>query len=137
MTGLALRRLPVARLLAVWGLASIGPLFLLSGCGSSLGGLTSTESHTDAATLEACRKRADEVYTRQNRAEIYSPASGANSPLSGSYAGSSTRGLSTQFGYEQAVQQCVRNVGAALDQTGAAPATPPLSKDAQAAPPRR
>jgi hypothetical protein len=63
----------------------------------------------DAAVLDACRQRANEIYDRQNRAAIYAPQSGVNSPLSGNYVESAlTRGLSSQFAHEQLIRECIR-----------------------------
>ena len=63
----------------------------------------------DAAILDACRQRANEIFDRQNRAEIFSTQQGTNIPLSGAYVGSSlTRGLSAQCGHDQLVRECVR-----------------------------
>lgn len=67
------------------------------------------DAKTDAAVLQACRQRANEVYDRRNRAEIYAPQYGGNSPLSGTYTDVGVnRGLSAQFSFEQMVRDCVR-----------------------------
>ncbi|MGE0224468.1 MAG: hypothetical protein AB7F35_03415 [Acetobacteraceae bacterium] len=139
--------LHVFRSAAVGGLVSLGTALGVAGCdnlpagfGSGAPPATASEARADAATLEACRRRADEVYARQNRGDIYTPYANMNAPWSGAYAGGGTRGLSTQFTYEQAVQNCVRNVGAAALQTGTpagspSPAVTPPSQGERAPPP--
>jgi len=68
------------------------------------------DAKTDAAILQACRQRANEVYDRRNRAEIYAPQYGGSSPLSGTYTDVGiNRGLSAQFAFEQMVRDCVRS----------------------------
>lgn len=88
------------------------------------------DAKTDAAVLAACRQRANEVYDRRNRAEIYAPQYGGNSPLSGTYTDVGiNRGLSAQFSFEQMVRDCVRQsnvtgeraIGAAPPSGAAAP----------------
>ncbi len=94
---------------------------------------SSGDAKADAAVLQACRQRANEVYDRRNRAEIYAPQYGGNSPLSGGYTDVGiNRGLSAQFSFEQMVRDCVRqsNVSGerAIGTTPAsAPATSPTS----------
>jgi hypothetical protein len=122
------------------GLGSVLALVLLAGCDTgSMGGSAPPAGATaigagpggmDAAVLDACRKRANEIYDRQNRAEIYSPQSGVNSPLSGNYVDSSlTRGLSSRFGHDQLIRECIRTAnvsrGPADAPADAAPPPPP------------
>ncbi len=120
------------------GLGSVLALVLLAGCDTgSMGGSAPPAGATaigtgpggmDAAVLDACRKRANEIYDRQNRAEIYAPQSGVNSPLSGNYVDSSlTRGLSSRFGHDQLIRECIRtaNVSRAPADGPADAATPP------------
>ena len=87
------------------------------------------DAKTDAAILQVCRQRANEVYDRRNRAEIYAPQYGGNSPLSGTYTDVGVnRGLSAQFSFEQMVRDCVRQSNVtgerAIGTTPAATAAP-------------
>lgn len=119
MSRVALLRL-VAPLAATLVLAAC--TFGSQGGGSSpAGGVLST---TDAATEAACRQRADEMYNRQHRGELYSAPSSMNSPYSANYnAGITTRGLSDLYARDTAIRDCVRNTGTETDRT--APGTPP------------
>lgn len=111
-----------------------GPLLAvlpLIGCQSPAPAPRNSQASMDAAILETCRQRANEIYDKQNRAEIYSPQYNANTPLSGTYVDSAlTRGLSARYAYEQMVQQCVRTAsvtterGADVD-LGGTPIPPP------------
>ncbi len=65
------------------------------------------------ATVSACRQRADEVYTRQNRASFYTQ-SDRDTPESGDYvSGITTRGLADRYGWDTQVSDCVHNQGSA------------------------
>ena len=98
----------------------------MTGMGAAGMGATSTgDAKADAAILTACRQRANEVYDRRNRAEIYAPQYGGNSPLSGTYTDVGVnRGLSAQFAFEQMVRDCVRTANISGGAAGAPPATP-------------
>jgi hypothetical protein len=94
---------------------------LLAGC--AFGGGGRAESTTDAATRVACRQRAEQVYSQQNRAEIYSPPAAVNTPFSAGYApGVSDRGLSDLYAHDRMVDDCIRNTGTGEDRS-AAPST--------------
>jgi len=91
-------RLPIRRL---------GPALLLAGC--SLGG--GHLSHTDQATIAACRSHASQVYDRNNRGTIYS-IDQTGTPYSGSYlAGNQTNTLAEQYTNQRLVDDCIRNSG--------------------------
>ena len=93
-------------------------LVTLTSCAGSGGG----ESQAPAATVAACRQRADQIDHQQNRAGIYAPAPGVNTPFSGNYApGMSERGLSDLFAHDNAVRDCVRNTGTSSDREAAQP----------------
>lgn len=78
------------------------------------------QSRADAATVAACRERADQIYEQQNRAAIYSPPPAINTPESGAYApGMTDRGLAGMYARDTMIQDCVRNSGTA-GTTGAA-----------------
>jgi len=80
------------------------------------------------ATVSACRQRADEVYTRQNRASIYTP-SDRDTPESGDYvSGITTRGLADRYGWDTQVSDCVRNQGSTdAAGTGFSPGPSPIA----------
>jgi hypothetical protein len=103
----------------------LGIAVALAGCaGSAPGG--GGNIHGDAALEAACRQRADEIYDRQNRPAIYSPAPGVNSPFSGSYSPAvSDRGLSDLYARDTAIRDCVRNTGTGTDRVAQTPASAP------------
>ena len=97
-------------------------MLALSACGE--GKPQTGQAQADASTRAACRQRAEEVYSQQNRGDIYSPASQVNSPFSGNYlSGISDRGLSQLFVQDKMISDCVRNTG-----TGAERSRPPASQ---------
>ena len=107
--------------LAFLALASCSP-----GSTGPTGSITSGPSRADAATEAACRQRADQVYDRQNRGEIYSPQSGVNSPSSAFYApGDDSRSLGRIFARDRMIRECVRNTGTGADRGGVAPTGAP------------
>ncbi len=72
------------------------------------------EQRASQAAVAACRQRADDVFARQNRAAIFNDR--MDDPRSGGYvSGITTRGLSERFAWDNQVQDCVRNQGAATD----------------------
>jgi hypothetical protein len=80
------------------------------------------QAKADAATLTACRERADEVYNRNNRDTIYTITS-RDTPFSGNYtAGVTDRGLAQRYGHENLIRDCVRNTGTETNR--GAPVTP-------------
>ena len=88
------------------------------------------QAQADAATVSACRQRANEVFDRQNRGQIYSPQSQVNSPFSANFTPSdSTRGLSQLFAHDQMINDCIRNTGTGTSRTGStAPDAAPTDK---------
>lgn len=92
-------------------------LIALSACenGGSFGG---GQAQADAQTRAACRQRAEDVYTQQNRAQIYSPPPAVNTPYSGNYLpDQSDRGLSDLYAHDRLVNDCIRNTGTGADRT--------------------
>jgi hypothetical protein len=80
------------------------------------------QAHADAATRAACQQRAEEAYSQQNRAEIYSPPATVNTPFSANFTPDLTdRGLANLFVHDRMVSDCIRNTG-----TGAVPNQPPV-----------
>ncbi len=73
----------------------------------------SAQERADAATVAACRQRAEQVYEQQNRAAIYSPPPAINTPSSGAYAPGAApqRGLADLYTRDQMVRDCIRNTG--------------------------
>jgi hypothetical protein len=96
----------------------------LSACAGGQG----PESHADVATETACRQRAEQIDTQQNRGDIYRQPDPVNTPSSGSYApGVSDRGLSDIFAHDRLIRDCVRNTGTGEERNGeqdAGPAPP-------------
>jgi uncharacterized protein YycO len=81
----------------------------------------SPQSHTDRATLAACRDYASQVYDRNNRAAIYS-INQVGLPYSDSYlAGNQTNDLAARYHNEQIVDDCVRNTGTGISREDTAP----------------
>lgn len=81
-------------------------------------------------TQDACRARANELYDRRDRAEIYTASPWNNTPYSSAYqSGISSRGLARQFDYERTRLECETITGTGADRTPAPPAAPaPKSK---------
>lgn len=90
---------------------------------------------TDVAALSACRQRADEVYAKQNRGELYRTdtfaTSGRDSPFAtGTVSDLPTRGLSGQYQRDTMVSDCLAGTGAATGPStsvGPAPSAVPPS----------
>ena len=81
----------------------------------------SPQSHTDRATLAACRQYASQVYDQNNRAAIYT-INQVGLPYSGSYlAGNQTYDLAARYHNDQVVDDCVRNTGTEINRGDAAP----------------
>jgi hypothetical protein len=103
------------------------------------------QAQADAATVAACRQRANQIYDQQNRGAIFSQASQANMPFSANFTPDvPNRGLSAQFGYDRTLNDCIRNTGTDTNRTlpanssAAAVAAPgPADKTALPPPPAR
>jgi hypothetical protein len=71
----------------------------------------SPQSHTDRATMAACRDYASRVYDERNRGDIYS-INQAATPGSGSYIRDyGTNDLAAKYRNDQIIDDCVRNTG--------------------------
>ena len=118
--------LPMFAMLALGG-CSAGSL---APGGSSASG-PAADSRTDLATQTACRTRANEMYDRRNRAEIYSANSTMNSPFSANYQpGTTNQGLAERFSFEQMVSECIRNAGTGPERpVPPAPQARPAARD--------
>jgi len=90
---------------------ALGALAVMGGCAFP----SAPQSHTDRATLAACRDHASQVYDRNNRGAIYS-ISQVGLPYSDSYlAGNQVNELAARYQNEQIVDDCVRNTGADIN----------------------
>ena len=94
----------------------------LGGCAGS----RAPERQGSAAQKAACRQRADEVYSKQNRAEVYRSdtylTTTRDSPFATSgLPGITSRGLSGQYARDTLVRDCLNNtagnVGSTLSET--------------------
>jgi hypothetical protein len=93
------------------------------------------QAQADAATASACRQRANEVFDRQNRGQIFSPQSQVNTPFSANYApNDGSQGLSQLFAHNRMIDDCVRNTGTETSRTGTAPAAGPDTSQSTAKP---
>lgn len=97
--------------------ASLALLVTLAGCAAPL-------SHGDRAQRDACRARADQVYSAQNRGDVYEQDAFASSARDTPFAGTSlsaarNEALGGRFAREQMIDRCIRgsagNVGSTLD----------------------
>lgn len=110
----------------------MSPFRLAASIGALVGGIAvsacqgppaSGQAQADAQTRAACRARAEQVYSAQNRGQIYSPPPTVNTPYSGNFTPEVTnRGLSDMFAHDRLVNDCIRNSG-----TGAEASPPPGS----------
>ena len=87
-------------------------------------------AHASAATRAACRTRADEVYLKQNRSEIYEAdryvSATRDSPFGATgLPGITTNGLSGRYAREQMADDCINAASGQTTQvTGSAPTSP-------------
>jgi hypothetical protein len=85
------------------------------------------QGSASAVERAACRQRADQVYTMQNRDQVYRSDTFATSTRDAPYAaggvvGNTTRGLSGEFSRDQMVDDCLRSSAGNVGATPAAPA---------------
>lgn len=113
-------------------------LAALAGCSVPLGGTSggsASRGTADSRALAACRRQADDAYLRQNRDAIYRAdqyaGGGRDSPFANAAPSNPTAGLSSRYGRETMVDDCLN---AATNQPGATP-TPPTPGDASATKP--
>jgi len=125
---------PAARLLPLI------PILALTACYSPPAG-GGGRAHASAATIAACGKRADEVYLRQNRDEIYRAdtyvGSTRDSPFSGGgQSGITTAGLSGRYARDSYQEACLNSAnGPGGDSSDPATALAPAGSPA-VSPPR-
>ncbi|CAH2603595.1 conserved protein of unknown function [Rhodovastum atsumiense] len=113
---------------APWGLLSATALLLaLGGCGHPVG-TTSNRAGVSAQTMAACRQRADQVFERQNRGDIYRSDMFAGGQRDAPFGSTSlvgsnpSAGLSSRFARETMVDDCVNAVAGNI---GTSPEAPP------------
>jgi hypothetical protein len=117
--------------------AALAAAGLLGACGSD-----QRTPPRDLAALDACRQRADEVFQKQNRGDVYRSDVFATSGRDAPYAtntlpGLTTRGLSGEYERENMVDDCLNATttarpAAAQPAGGASPSfSPPTSLPSQ------
>ncbi len=94
---------------------------LLAGCAAPSGPAPT------AAQSAACRQRADEVYDRQNRADLYRSDTYAGGARDAMFSGTGSPGasiglLSARFARDRLVDDCLRGVAGNVASTPDAPA---------------
>ena len=101
-------------------------VLLLSACAGPRNAPGGAEARSNAATVAACRQRADAIYEMRHRDTIYRGDSGVNTPFSANYQpGVPDRGLSQLYEHDSEISDCVRNTGAEGDRTPTHSTTPP------------
>jgi len=95
---------------------------LLAGCARPSG------PPPTAAQSAACRQRADEVYDRQNRADLYRSDIHAGGARDAMFSGTGSPGasigaLSARFARDRMVDDCLRGVAGNVASTPGAPVT--------------
>ena len=118
------------------GAFAVGLTVAVGGCAFP----TSPQSHTDRATLDACRGYASQVYDRQNCGTIYS-INQTGLPYSSNYqVDYQTNALAARFQNEQVIDDCVRNTGTETSRDNPAESSSdrpqPTGAGAPAAPPK-
>ena len=95
----------------------------LGACGSD-----QSQSRASSAQQAACRQRADEVYLRQNRADIYLAdryaTSTRDAPFGGLPASNPSTGLSARYARENMVSNCLDGLSNARAPAVPIPAKP-------------
>ena len=121
---------------------------LLAGCAAQQGDAASAPAQAATpAQAAACRQRADEVYERQNRADLYRSdtyASGTRDAMFSSTGSPAAAfaGLSGRFARDRMLAECLRGAAGNVASTpdapnpAAAPATPARAMPAPPARPR-
>lgn len=110
---------------------------LLGACGAPV--QHTRAQNVAAADLTACRARADEIYNKQNRAEIYRADTFSTDTLDSPYSvsglpGITSNGLSGLYQHDNLVSGCVNShnsAGSGTDPSGPAATTsisPPASR---------
>lgn len=96
------------------------PLLAAAGCVRH-----TPENHASAAERAACRQRAEDIYRRQNRAELTRldeyATMGRDTPFAGTGVTGSTAGLSAQFAHQRMVDDCLNSAAGNIGSTGSAP----------------
>lgn len=122
-----------------YGVTLVVTMLALSACSAGpMGGASSeavgpsgvaAEAPPDLATQQACRRRVNEMYDIRDRGDIYAANPSMNTPFSANYQpGVPSRGLSSQFAYEQSVAECERNARNGAERVNPLPPAPPAAK---------
>ena len=101
-------------------LAAAPALLLAAACSPAP---QTSQQRADQAVIAACRQRAEEVYQRQNRAQLYQSGNSVTPYSAAPTTGLPTQGLSTLYAHDQLVEDCIRNTGTQT-QRGAGSAGP-------------
>lgn len=121
---------------------------LLAGCATAASGPQSGGPRPSADQVAACRQRADEVYDRQNRAELFRSDTYAGGTRDAMFSGTGSPGasigqLSARYARDRMVDNCLRgaagNVASTPDAptpTTITPAGAPTGAPTGAVPPR-
>ncbi len=103
---------------------ALSSLGLLAGLLALAACARSPQTPVQAATVAACRERADQVYDRQNRADL-SRRDERDTPQSASYlSGITTRGLSARFERGQRIAECTNGLASEAGSTPGATMSP-------------
>jgi hypothetical protein len=111
--------------------APLALLLALAGCGPSL-------SHGERAQRDACRARADQVYSTQNRGDVYEQDAFVGGTRDTPFAGTSiyaarNEALGGRYARAEMVDRCMRgaagNVGSATDADDPTRAAAPPAAD--------
>jgi hypothetical protein len=74
------------------------------------------QQQADQETRAACQQRAEDAYSQQNRAQIYSPPATINTPFSANFTPDvPDRGLADLFVHDRMISDCIRNTGTGAD----------------------
>jgi hypothetical protein len=95
-------------------------------CSFQLGSSPPPAQRAEIATVSACRARADEVFQRQNRDQVYRVDTYNTDTRDAPFAtnglkGVTSAGLSQQYGRDNMVEDCLRSSNAGPQ--------PPMSRD--------
>ncbi len=89
-------------------------LLLCAGCSPAP---QTAASRANEATVTACREKAEQVYVRQNRDELYRNDNSSTPFSAGPSTGTPGYGLSSLYAHDQMIDDCVRNTGTQTQRT--------------------
>lgn len=119
------------RLAVSAGVASV--LLLAAGCARPA---PDPQQQASAARKAACRQRADEVYTKQNRGEVYETDTYTTNTRDSPFAtsglpGITTRGLGGQYERDNMIRDCLNDAAGNVGNTPPEPPAPTTTGAAQ------